>query len=195
MNLLFKLLPFIVLCYGLFDFYEAYSLNQKKQTELRATLDQVKSENKKIKEDIKQIQSIEEGSVDTLQKKVNDAKDNLDEVTKMIPPIDDKAVILNELSSVAKNLNIKNISFKPKYGNPSEEGLYLINGIEFKGKGTFLQFMLFFERIKKLKRIFNISTLKIENKSFKKTGKHVLVDFKAVIETFHYLDKKDEKND
>ncbi len=186
MKALFKFLPFIILIFGLWEFYGFYNEKSKRMEELDSEIIEINNNNNSIQEDIKKIKSVSKGSVDELQKKVLEAKGNLDKVSKLIPPISDKTVILEELSSVARDLNIRDISFKPKYEKENHDGLYITNGIEFKGKGTFLQFLVFFEKIKKLDRIFNIDSLKVQNKTLKKSGKHVLVDFKAVIETFHY---------
>ncbi len=179
------LAPLALMGVGLSDLYESW---QKKEESIKSELSKIPALEKENNEIEKAIQKIKEvrSNVKDFKSKVDKSKEDLEKVGKFIPPISSRTAILDELSRVARSLNIKNISFKPKYEKENHGGLYITNGIEFEGRGTYLQFLVFFEKMKKPDRIFNVSSVEVTSSSIINKSKHVIVDFKTIIETFHY---------
>jgi Tfp pilus assembly protein PilO len=101
-----------------------------------------------------------------------------------MPPASEQTAVLQELTDTSKDLNLKDISFNPI--PRMDKGLYFINGTELKGKGTFLQFLIFFENILRTERFFNIEKIAITNTSSDNKGRFIFVDVNAAIQTFEY---------
>ncbi len=179
------LAPIVLMLLGISDLYDTWNLkNETIESEL-AKIPGLEKENDDIEKAIQRIKEVKD-NVKDLKGKVEKSKQDLEKVGRFIPPISSKTAILDELSRVARSLNIKNISFKPKYEKENHGGLYITNGIEFEGRGTYLQFLVFFEKMKKPDRIFNVSAVEVTSSSIINKSKHVIVDFKTIIETFHY---------
>jgi len=177
--------PIVLMLVGLSDLYDEWSLKNEIIEIETAKIPQLQSENESIEKAIKKINEVKD-NVKDFRSKVEKSKQDLEKVGRLIPPIGNRTAILDELSRVARELNIKNISFKPKYEKNNHGGLYITNGIEFEGRGTYLQFLVFFEKMKKPDRIFNVSSVEVTSSSIINKSKHVIVDFKTIIETFHY---------
>ncbi|MCB9094605.1 MAG: type 4a pilus biogenesis protein PilO [Halobacteriovoraceae bacterium] len=180
-----KYLPFIILVYGAYSFWGDYDDHEQKIVQINGQIKSLTATNQKLGQKLKEIEEYSE-KIDEYEAQIDQFKSQIQEIKKKIPPEDDKTIILDELSRQAKALNIQEVSFKPKYKREHEDGVYSTNGVEFTGMGTYLQFLLFFEKMSLAERIFSINTVTFKNHPEKRIGKHNIVGINTVIETYHY---------
>jgi Tfp pilus assembly protein PilO len=91
---------------------------------------------------------------------------------------------LGIIRKAAEDINIRNISLSP--GREIAQGFYFTKEYEFSAQGTFLQFLIFFERVGESQRILNINNVQISRSQIEQRGRFQLVDVKATIEAYRY---------
>lgn len=95
------------------------------------------------------------------------------------------------IREAAESLNIREVSI-----TPSEEvlrGFYYAKTYNITAKGTFLQFLIFFEKIGESTRLLNIRNLTIIRSQQQQRGRFQLLDFGAAVEAYRY--NQDYKED
>ncbi len=88
------------------------------------------------------------------------------------------------IREAAESLNIRGVSIIP-----SEEvsrGFYFAKTYNITAKGTFLQFLIFFEKIGESTRLLNIRNLTINRSQDQQRGRFQLLDFTAAVEAYRY---------
>ena len=80
----------------------------------------------------------------------------------------------SNIKDIAAKLKLNDFSFN--FQDKKEEDFYLINTYQLKSIGTFLQFLIFFEQVKKMDSIINIKSLSLTRSN------------KNLLDRFQYLD-------
>src|SRR5690606_6576315 len=100
---------------------------------------------------------------------------------------------LSLIRSTAESLNIRGISLSPD--SERSNGFYFVKPYTFSAKGTFLQFLIFFERIGESTRLFNIRELKFQRSREEQRGRFQLIEVSAIIEAYRYNQNHKESRD
>lgn len=184
-----KFLGIFLLLYGWYSSYLGYEEHTSKIQSMK--MSQIPGLKKKIKQVQAKINEVEKfrGQIEEYESSIVNFEDQISKIKLKIPAIDDKTTILDELSNEAKKLNIQKVEFNPKYERENGGGIYLTNGIEFKGLATYLQFLVFFEKLSEGERLYNIASIKYKQSKDKKSARHNPVEISTIIETFHYNGK------
>jgi Tfp pilus assembly protein PilO len=179
-----KNLHVIIIAYAFFISYTAYTEFEEQLENKGNKIGPLKSKIKKAERKLSEIENFK-STIDDYQSQIQAIKGQIEELKRKLPTDAERTVVLEELKAEASQLNLKEISFKPKY--KESRGVYLANGIEINGIGTYLQFLIFFERMARSNRIINVKEVLIkEPKDIKNRGRFHLVDSKITIETFQY---------
>jgi|GEM_PF-5084891 len=184
-----KGLPFIMMLWFLSGTYSQFEEHERTMALENSKIPPILTKINKVKSDIAEIDEVKRNIVE-YESRIADYNRQIEDIKIQIPPIEQKTKILDEFSETAKSLNIKNPIFRPKYVKENANGVYLSNGIEFEATGTYLQFVIMFERITRAQRILNVASLYIQNSRNKGLGRYNIVNIKATIESFHYSDVK-----
>jgi len=112
------------------------------------------------------------------------ARDAIEKMQKQLPSEVSNTENLEILQNIAAALNIKNISLNP--GDEVAYDFYLTKNYGFKATGTFLQFLIFFERLTREQRIFNIKSTTLITGTHKQKGRFQMIDADIQIEAFRY---------
>jgi Tfp pilus assembly protein PilO len=193
MENILKGFSFILLGYGLYSTYLDFEQHTEKVNNIENF--QIPGVRNKIRAMEKKIGEISKfkDQIDEYEEKISSFSEEINTIKIKIPPVEDKTSILDELANDAKKLNLQSVSFKPLYEKENSGGIYFTNGIEFQGTGTYLQFMMFFERLGMTERIFNVQSMEMKNFQGGSRGRYRLVNVKTVIETYHYNESYIEK--
>jgi Tfp pilus assembly protein PilO len=168
------------IAYSVFLKNEVIDTNLIKQKSKQASLQS------KIKKKEKQVKQVKNYYAD-----IERAKENIQSVTKDVEKLQRKLPLkvsdaenMDILIKVAKNLNIKNIYVTPK--NEKQSEFYFVKDYELKATGTYLQFVIFLEKIAKNERLFNIQVIALESENEAIRGQFKVINAKIIVQSFRY---------
>lgn len=195
---IFKFLPFLILLYGGYTTWTELEEHDEKVVNLQNQLTGKKAAKKRLEKKVAEVKEFIP-QIDSVEKAISDFESKIESIKFKIPPLEVKTDILDELSNEAKKLNIQKVNFKPSYERPNSGGIYITNGLEFDAVGTYLQFLVFFEKLSTANRLFNVNSISVKDSTEGSTqgGRHKIIKANAIIETFHYNEnyKPEEQND
>ena len=122
-----------------------------------------------------------------MKTRINAIAQEIEKSQQRLPNVVDKSSTLAEIKSIAEGLNIKDFIT----GNGSKEenkDFYLINYFELKARGTYLQFLIFLEKLAQQKRILNVRSLKFNRgrRKSSRRGRFQLIDVDIQVESYKY---------
>ncbi|MCB9060384.1 MAG: type 4a pilus biogenesis protein PilO [Halobacteriovoraceae bacterium] len=122
--------------------------------------------------------------IENWKEKINDVAERVENLKKKLPSrtldTENQAII----KGISEKLNIRKSSIRPTGEIP--KGFYFIKNYSFSGEGTFLQFLIFFEKIALSERLLNVSTLNFVSPEGRQKGRFQIVKAEAVIEAYRY---------
>jgi Tfp pilus assembly protein PilO len=180
---LFANLHVIIMLYSAYGLYVAYDEHSIAMAQLQdqkpALLSQIEDYQKKL-EKIKEFTA----NIEATKEQVKQVFTNIEKVQKQLPSEINDIEILDFLTREGRGLNMPD--FEP---NPLQEqplGFYVSKPYKITGRGTFLQMVIFLERLNSAERLYNVQSLKIfSDQSIQKSRFHV-VNMEAMIDTFKY---------
>ena len=116
--------------------------------------------------------------------RVEEVAKNIESVQRQLPAETSDNQILTYLQSEIKALNIKDASFVP--GKEEASTYYISKNYDLKAEGTFLQFLIFFERIANADRIYNVNNFKLTSPSEGVRGRFQIISGSGSIQAFRY---------
>lgn len=134
----------------------------------------------------KKVQEIQEfvKKTDEYKVRVEEVAKNIETVQKQLPAETNDTQILTFFQQEINSLNIKDANFNP--GKEDRSVYYIAKEYNLKAKGTFLQFLIFFERIGNADRIYNIKNLKLTNAAENQKGRFQIIEGEGVIQAFRF---------
>lgn len=122
---------------------------------------------------------------------IEDAKKNIElvaleveKVQRQLPSEISDAENLQLIKGVAENLNIQNIFLQPQ--GETDKGFYFIKNYEMKATGTYLQFLIFFEKVAENKRLLNIRDVTLGITQEKQRGRFQLINAEIIIQAYRF---------
>lgn len=176
-------LHFFILLYGL---YGAWVMYDEHATQLQEINDRDIGLDEEIARTQKKVKEIQEFSkkTDVYKLRVEEVAKSIESVQKQLPAETNDAQILSYFQSEINSLNIRDANFTP--GKDEKSTYYISKEYMLKGKGTFLQFLIFLERLGKADRIYNIKELKLSNLQERQKGRFQMISGEGIIEAFRY---------
>lgn len=182
-NKLISNLHYIILFYGLYGVWIQFN-------EHTVQLEQIQAQSVAIDQEIatnqRKLKEIEEFSkkTDEYRVRVETVAKNIEEVQKQLPAETNDSQILSFLSQEMSVLNIKDPNLVP--GTEGTSAYYISKDYNLKAKGTYLQFLILFERIGNAARIYNVKSLKLNAADDGKKGRFQMVNADLTIQAFRY---------
>jgi Tfp pilus assembly protein PilO len=181
-KLISNLHVFIVL-WGLYGTWVLYDEHNLKMEELNTQFPSVEAEilsnQKKVKEIQEFVKKTEESKV-----RVEEVAKNIESAQKQLPADINDNQILTVFNTEINSLNIKDPQTTP--GGETTSTYFISKEYKIKANGTFLQFMIFFERIGNATRIYNVKSLKLVSADSSHRGRFQLISCESSIEAFRY---------
>jgi Tfp pilus assembly protein PilO len=139
-----------------------------------------------ITETQKKVKEIQDFSKKTEESKVRveEVAKNIEAAQKQLPAEISDSQILGFFNGEATSLNLRDSSIVP--GSEMVSTYFIAKPYSFKAVGTYLQFMVFFERMATAARIYNVKSLKLVSTNDAKRGRFQMINGEAVIEAFRY---------
>lgn len=169
--------------YGLYSAFLVWDEHQIRLTDLETQFPTVQAELEKNKAKVKEIDEFVKRAEES-KVRVDQVAKNIEEAQRKLPADINDSQILSFFSDEINTLNIRDPSIIPGAENPST--YFISKEYAIKAKGTFLQFLVFFERVGNATRIYNVKNLKLIADSDSQRGRFQMINAEAVIEAFRY---------
>ena len=174
---------FLIVIYGLYGVWESFDANTLRMDELNNQFPSIEAEivsnQKKVKEIQEFVKKTEESKI-----RVEEVAKNIESAQKQLPAEINDNQILTVFNQEINSLNIKDPQIVP--GSETTGTYFISKDYMIKAKGTFLQFLIFFERIGNATRIYNVKSLKLVNADTSQRGRFQLVAGESVIQAFRF---------
>ncbi len=166
--------------------YNGYFFYQEGDIQLRDLQEREANLFAKIKIAKSKIEKSKEVEEDYESNKVrlNNMIGQIEQVQRKLPDTVNDTEVLDLFSEEAKKINISGVQQSPQKEENKE--FYFSKQYQFKGVGTFLQILLFFESLSEKDRLYNVRNLKITKSKEKSKGRYQRLDFTCLIEAFRY---------
>jgi Tfp pilus assembly protein PilO len=173
----------LLFVYGLYGAYVMYDEHSIQLAEIENTSTTVDAEIIETKKKVKEIQEFIK-KADEYKVRVEEVAKNIESVQKQLPSETNDTQILTYLQSEINALNIKDAKFTPGKEFPST--YFISKDYTLKGRGTFLQFLIFFERIGNADRIYNIKNLTLTLGNESQKGRFQIIDGEGTIQAYRF---------
>jgi len=183
LNKIIASIHWIVVGFGLLNIYFLYEdhslqiedvINQ--ETKIESEIGEKKRSLEEVKDYIKRA--------DEFKARIEQVAKNIETTQRQLPQETNDDEIISFFKSEMGLLNIKEGSV---ISNQEQKSTYYISkDFSLKAEGTFLQFLVFFERLKEQDRIYSIKELKIINPNDKQKGRFKMLSFQSVIQAYRY---------
>ncbi|MFZ8934124.1 MAG: type 4a pilus biogenesis protein PilO [Bacteriovoracaceae bacterium] len=174
---------FLFFSYQLFVLYEGYTSEQESIiTEIPNLKNQISSNKKKKRQLQKYFKDIE-----GTKKRIEKVAIEVESLQKKFPEKLSDTENLGLLRDIAESINIKDVFLSPS--GETLKGFYYSRGYSLKATGTFLQFLVFLEKVAKSERILNIRKINFVNSDQKQKGRFQLLNAEISIESYRHNPK------
>lgn len=173
----------IVVGLGLWNIWFLYEDHSLQIEEVISRETQIESEIGEKKKSLEEIKDYVR-KADEFKSRIEQVAKNIETTQRQLPQETNDDKIISFLKSEMGLLNIKEGSV---VSNQEQKSTYYISkDFSLKAEGTFLQFLVFFERLKEQDRIYSIKELKIVNSNDKQKGRFKMLSFQSVIQAYRY---------
>lgn len=172
---------FAIVLYGLWGAWGLYEQHTVQIEAVEARIPTIEAETesnkKKIKEILEFTKKTEESKI-----RVEQVAKNIEEAQRQLPSEISDSQIIFFINQEMASLNIKEPTIAP--GSEVTGTYYITKDYNVKARGTFLQMLIFLEKVGNAARIFNIKNLKLVADDSGKKGRFQLVSGDISIEAF-----------
>lgn len=172
-----------LLLYILFGVYESWEAHTQEMESLEAEIpglqQQIATSEQKVKEITDFIKKADEYKV-----RVEEVAKTIEAVQRQLPSETNDSQIISFFQDEMKALNIKDPTIMP--GGESSSTYYITRDYKIAATGTFLQFLIFFERVGNASRIYNLQNMKLTAVNEKKRGRFQVLRGEAQIQAYRY---------
>ena len=174
---------FVILLYGLYGLWISFDEHSIRMEGLEGQFAPVEAEivnnKKKVKEIQEFVKKAEESKI-----RVEEVAKNIESAQKQLPAEINDNQILTFFNQEISSLNIKDPQITP--GTEATSTYFISKQYSNKAKGTFLQLLIFLERVGNSARIYNVKSLKLVNQDPSQRGRFQMINADAVIEAFRF---------
>lgn len=176
-------LHFILLAWGIVSGYYMY---EDHLLRIQGVEDQFPAINADIATAEIKIKEIKDFELKAEESKVRvkEVAKNIEAVQKQLPSDINDNQIITFLNQEMRTLNIKDPDIVPAVEVPGT--FFISKAYNIKAKGTFLQFLVFFERIGSADRIYNVKKLKIVNGETNQRGRFQMINSETELDAYKF---------
>ena len=184
-------LHWIIIAYALFSLSTVFEEKEAFKEQVIVTMQGVEDRKKQTTKKLAEINKFK-ANLQASKERVNEVVNQIEKVQKQLPTEVNDTEVQQLLGGFSTELRIKD----PK-ALPSKEtlnGFYYEKEYLYEAKGTFLQFLVFFEKLAKADRILNVKKLEIMHDQSGQKGRFQVLTLQAVIESYRYNKGYEEKS-
>lgn len=158
------------------NFIQEEELSSTQVPVLQAKLQKKQKEKRQLKDYYNDIEEAKQ--------KIELVAAEVEKIQKKFPSEISDTENLMVIKNSAESLNIKNVFLTPSI--EENKGFYFIKKYEFKGMGTYLQFLMFFDKISQSEKLLNVRNIKLAKSQTKQRGRFEVIECQAVLEAYRY---------
>jgi Tfp pilus assembly protein PilO len=187
----------LLLFYGLFGVYERWDAHSLAKTELESQVPTIEEKISKSKAKLKEITEFSKKAEES-RARVEEVAKSIEAAQRQLPSETNDTQILGFFSKEMGLLNIKDAQLVPSGEETST--YYISKNYVLKAKGTFLQFLIFLERIGNAARIYNVKNLALSNSAVNQRGRFQVISVEATVQAYRFnpsfkVDRESETSD
>lgn len=183
MNVIVSKIWLFILAYGAFEAWTIYQEHEEAMVQLESSIPQIQGQINRAKKEKKQIAGYRR-DIEQAKKNIELVAQEVEKLQKKLPESIKDAENLNLIRNIATDINIKNIFLSP--GIEENKGFYFTKRYQVQGTGTYLQFLIFFEKIGASERLLNVREVKFKRSEEKQRGRFQLTNGTITIEAYRY---------
>ncbi len=179
---LLKNLHLLFIFYGLYIGYFYYEEQELILEQKKSEVAPAQNQLEKSKRKLKQVKKFEQ-NLEASKAKVKEIAEQLNRIQRQIPTDLNDVAVQRDMEGLAEDLKIAEL-----YSSPDVETLnefYFTRQYKVEAKGTYLQFLIFYENLEKLERVLNVREIVFEQASEGRSRFKVL-KMNAIIESYRY---------
>ena len=187
MHIFIKFIPWIIIAYGLWGAYELTEIKLEKAESLNQEVSGLQSKLTKLKKSKQEIE--------TYYSDIKAAKKNIEKISKefrlvqrKLPEKQNDKENFSFFKEVAKKVLVKEINFSA--GREIRKKGYIEKFYTVNAKGTYMQFLLFFELLYKYERLFDVKNILFRTKDVQAKGRFQVIEAEFDIATYIYSGTK-----
>ena len=139
-----------------------------------------------IKKQEKKIASLEGyfSDISTAKERIERVAGEVEKIQRKFPLEIDDSFYIKSIKEFAISLNMKKTELSS--GGEVDKGFFFVKRFEFSARGTYLQFLIFLEKIENFEKLLNISNVSFNEIPEKQKGRFQLIEGKISIEAYRY---------
>lgn len=182
-------LHLIIALYALWSLYSMYDTHAIALAQIEEQFPGIQAEIDEAEKKLSQIEEFRK-NLEASRVRVTEVFNSIGQVQKQLPPEVNDIEVLDFFSKEAKSLNIPEIESTP---NPEQAmGFYVSKPYKIIARGTFLQFVVFLERIDAAERLFNVNNVIIKADEEDQKTRFRVVNMEVELQTFKYNSRHTE---
>lgn len=195
MDILVKNFHLLILFYALFGAFEYYEAQEAKLTEAQSFKDSSEAKLLRSKRELSKVKQYRE-DLEASEKRVTEVVSKLEELTRQLPPNINDTEISTILEKYSSKLKMIDLGFSP--GKEEAREFYFAKDYFVDVKGTYLQFLIFYEKLENLARngrILNVKYLRMKkSETGDKRSRFQILDLTTTFEAYRSNSKFDMRD-
>ena len=181
-----KLIRNIHIIIILYSVYLAYEYHEKHTIEMQQAEINIKQKSIKIKKLKKERKDITKyfDDIENAKARIEKVLSQVEDLQKKFPSTVSATEDLDMINELARGLKMKEVKLRPL--SERNKGFYFEKPYKINFSGTYLQTLIFLEKIGQQDRLFNIVETKLEKKSNKSKGRFQVVEGTVEIVSYRY---------
>jgi Tfp pilus assembly protein PilO len=176
-------LHWFILLYGMYGTWVQFDEHDVQLQDIISRGGGLDTEIANMEKKVKEIQEYMK-KTDEYKTRVEQVAKSIETVQKQLPAETNDTQILSFFQAEINSLNIKDANFTP--GKEDKSTYFISKEYSLKAKGTFLQFLIFLERIGGADRIYNIKELKLSSPGEVQRGRFQIISGEGIIQAFRF---------
>ncbi len=182
-NKIIAKIHWMILIYGAYTSWIDYDEHSIQLEDIVSRGASIEAEITNTQKKLKQLKAFAEKS-EEYKKRVEEVAIKIETVQKQLPAETNDSSILTYFQSEIKSLNIREADFVPGKEEPST--YFIAKEYGLKAQGTFLQFLIFLERLSNSDRIYNVKELKLILPAGSQKGRFLMISGESTIQAYRY---------
>lgn len=179
----FKNLHILIILYALYGFWEFWDEHSMNMDQMNAQSQSLDSEISVAQQRLSEVQEFIKKR-DEYKLRVEEVAKNIEAVQRQLPANIVDNEIINFFKGELTALNVKDADVVP--GSENATTYFISKDYKLTAKATFLQMLIFFERIGTAARIYNISELSMDVAAGGRKGRFQVIDGSANIQAYRF---------
>ena len=183
MKKILNYIHFLLIGWALWSAWDQYEQHTLRLEELEGALPPIQANLAKSKRQLTSLKKYYK-DVEAAKERIDTVAKQVEELQKQLPNEISDTQNLHFFSEMARTLNMRDV-----YLNPDREdihGFYITKEYLLKASGTYLQFLVFLEKLEQEQKLYNIKTLQLTETGKNQKGRYQLINGEIRILAYRY---------